>query len=200
MIHGYEPTWWTSCWTWTPPPSTSTPPNGTTEPCASTSMSVTSILSSRASPTPSSSWWTSSSFRLMTSASASTIRSQHKFVAYVDTTWPCGATEQARWSRLHQHRLGDDEVLPRHPDALEDRWAVLREGNGFSYNVTHGDEIIGRQGILRDGYHDVAGFPKRGRHVLDDHCGAAKQRRIELAGVGFVGPDRNHDDVVGQQT
>src|SRR3954464_10705350 len=135
----------------------------------------------------------------MTSASAATIRSQHKFVAYVDTTWPFGATEQARWSRMHQHRLGDDEVLPRHPDALEDRWAVLREGNGFSYNVTHGDEIIGRQGILRDGYHDVAGFPKRGRHVLDDHCGAAKQRRIELACVGFVGPDRNHDDVVGSR-
>ena len=42
---------------------------------------------------------------------------------------------------VFQDRLGDDEVLPGHPDALEHHWAVGRDGHRACHDVAHWHQL-----------------------------------------------------------
>ena len=88
--------------------------------------------------------------------------------------------------------VGDDEVLPGHPDALEDQRPVRVRDDAAGHDVGHRDEVCRRAGA-RVGHSeaDVAGLAQRGGDVLDDDRRAGAQRGRQLAGVRLVRADRD---------
>ncbi len=93
--------------------------------------------------------------------------------------------------------LGDDEVLPRHADALEDVGPVRRPLDPAEHDVLERVHVGPVEGALGGREDDVARLAMRRPDLLDDDERAPEQARPELAPVRLVRPDGHDARAVG---
>ena len=93
--------------------------------------------------------------------------------------------------------LGDDEVLPRHADALEDVGPVRRPFDRAEHDLLERVHVTPVEGALGGREDDVARLATRRPDLLDDDERAPEQARSELAPVRLVRPDGHDARTVG---
>jgi hypothetical protein len=81
-------------------------------------------------------------------------------------------------SKLLDHGLGHNQILPRHSYALEDGSAILAQRPVASDDVHHGDQIVAVQVALALCQNDVTRLTQCCSGILDNDVSAAHERAI----------------------